>query len=130
MRPQAGQHTDLADIGITTVQSGIPLPRMNSVIERWIQSCRHELLDRTLIWNQAHLLRALRECERHQPGSPDALLRRGPFRTVRARSHAYGPSKPRGRFGLLLLLRGACCCPDRMSCPGAVCVYQVCSLIA
>jgi putative transposase len=55
----------LADIGITTVLSGIQLPRMNSVIERWIQSCRHELLDRTLIWNQAHLLGALREYERH-----------------------------------------------------------------
>ena len=55
----------LADIGITTVLIGIQLPRMNSVIERWIQSCRHELLDRTLIWNQAHLLRALHEYERH-----------------------------------------------------------------
>jgi hypothetical protein len=28
-----------------------------------IQSCRHELFDRTLIWNRAHLLRALREYE-------------------------------------------------------------------
>jgi putative transposase len=55
----------LADIGITTVLSGIQLPRMNSVIERWIQSCRHELLDRTLIWNQAQLLRVLHEYERH-----------------------------------------------------------------
>jgi hypothetical protein len=26
---------------------------------------RGELLDRTLIWNQTHLLHALRECERH-----------------------------------------------------------------
>jgi hypothetical protein len=34
-------------------------------MERWIQSCRHELLDRTLILNQAHLLYALREDERH-----------------------------------------------------------------
>ncbi|MEU4620135.1 integrase core domain-containing protein [Actinoplanes sp. NPDC023801] len=38
---------------------------MNSIMERWIQSCRHELLDRTLIFNQAHLLYALREYERH-----------------------------------------------------------------
>ena len=34
-------------------------------MERWIQSCRRELLDRMLVWNQAHLLRALREYERH-----------------------------------------------------------------
>lgn len=31
----------------------IRLPRTNSIIERWVQTCRYELLDRTLIWNQA-----------------------------------------------------------------------------
>jgi transposase InsO family protein len=55
----------LADLGITVVLSGVQMPRMNAVMERWIQSCRHELLDRTLIWNQAHLLHALRQYERH-----------------------------------------------------------------
>lgn len=38
---------------------------MNSIMERWIQSCRRELLDRMLIYNQAHLLHALREYEHH-----------------------------------------------------------------
>lgn len=64
-------HVVLTDAGITVVLSGVRVPRMNSVIERWIQSCRHELLDRTLVWNQAHLLRALREYElfhnQHRP---------------------------------------------------------------
>ena len=55
----------LADAGITIVLSGVLMPRMNSIMERWIQACRRELLDRTLIWNQAHLLYALREYERH-----------------------------------------------------------------
>jgi hypothetical protein len=32
-------------------------------MERWVQTCRHELLDRTLIWNQRHLLHALHEFE-------------------------------------------------------------------
>jgi hypothetical protein len=32
---------------------------MNSVMERWIGSCRRELLDRTLVWN--HLMIVLRE---------------------------------------------------------------------
>jgi Integrase core domain len=45
--------------------------RGNAVMERWVQTCRRELLDRTLIWNQAHLLHALREFERfynsHRP---------------------------------------------------------------
>jgi transposase InsO family protein len=55
----------LADTGIEVVISGVRMPRMNSMIERWIQSRRHELLDRTLIWSQTHLLQALREYERH-----------------------------------------------------------------
>lgn len=39
------------------------MPRMNAITERWVLTCRRELLDRTLIWNQRHLLRALREFE-------------------------------------------------------------------
>jgi transposase InsO family protein len=57
--------TILVNAGITVVLSGVQIPRMNSIMERWIQSCRHELLDRTLICNQAHLRRALHEYERH-----------------------------------------------------------------
>jgi putative transposase len=47
------------------------MPRMNAIMERWVETCRHELLDRTLIWNQRHLLHALREFEQfyisHRP---------------------------------------------------------------
>lgn len=53
----------LADAGLKVVTTGIQIPRMNSLMERWIQTCRRELLDRTLIWNQSHLLYALREFE-------------------------------------------------------------------
>src|SRR5215468_2085585 len=56
---------------VEIVTTGIRVPRMNSIMERWVQTCRHELLDRTLIWNQAHLLHTLREYERfynnHRP---------------------------------------------------------------
>jgi hypothetical protein len=45
----------LANAGIKVILSGVQMPRMNSIVERWIQTC-HELLDRTLIWNQRHLL--------------------------------------------------------------------------
>jgi hypothetical protein len=34
-------------------------------MERRIGGCRRELFDRTLIWNQRHLLRMLREYETH-----------------------------------------------------------------
>lgn len=49
--------------GIQIIPIGIRIPRMNSIIERWIQTCRRELLDRTLAWNRTHLLHALREFE-------------------------------------------------------------------
>jgi transposase InsO family protein len=61
----------LADAGIEVVLTGIRVPWMNAIMERWVQTCRHELLDRTLIWNQTHLLHALREFEQfhneHRP---------------------------------------------------------------
>jgi transposase InsO family protein len=63
--------TILADAGITAVLSGIQMPRMNAIMERWVRTCRSELLDRTLIHNQRHLLHALREYEQfynlHRP---------------------------------------------------------------
>jgi len=55
--------TILADSGITVVRSGVRIPRMNAIMERWVRTCRRELLDRTLIFNQRHLLHALREYE-------------------------------------------------------------------
>jgi len=57
--------------GIRVVRSAIQAPRMNSIMERWIGSCRRELLDRTLIWNQRHLMTVPREyedfCNTHRP---------------------------------------------------------------
>jgi transposase InsO family protein len=44
-------NTILAEAGIEVVLSGIRTPRMNAIMERWVQTCRSELLDRTLIWN-------------------------------------------------------------------------------
>src|ERR1022692_4071662 len=55
----------LADAGILTVLCNVRTPRMNAIAERWTGGCRRELLDRTLIWNQHHLLRILREYESH-----------------------------------------------------------------
>ena len=61
----------LKDAGVEVVLSGVQMPRMNAVMERWVLTCRRELLNRTLVWNQSHLLRALREFEQfyncHRP---------------------------------------------------------------
>jgi hypothetical protein len=51
----------LADAGIDVLLTGVRMPRMNAITERWIQTCRRELLDRILIWNERHLRHALRE---------------------------------------------------------------------
>jgi putative transposase len=58
----------LADVHITVVLSGIQMPRMKAIMERWVRTCRRELLDRTLIWNRRHPLHGLREFERFYNG--------------------------------------------------------------
>ena len=49
--------------GVRIIKTPVRSPRANSIMERWIGSCRRELLDRTLIWNQRHLMTVLREYE-------------------------------------------------------------------
>ena len=48
---------------LRVIRSAVQAPRMNSVMERWVGSCRRKLLDRTLVWNQRHLMIVLREYE-------------------------------------------------------------------
>ena len=55
----------LAGAGIRTVLCNVRTPRMNAIAERRVGGCRRELLDRTLIWNQAHLRQVLRQYETH-----------------------------------------------------------------
>ncbi len=55
----------LAGAGTRTVLCNVRTPRMNAIAERWIGGCRRELLDRTLIWNPAHLRWILRDYETH-----------------------------------------------------------------
>jgi transposase InsO family protein len=55
----------LDSAGIATVLAGVRMPRMNSIMERWVKTLRAELLDGTLLWNQTHLRHALCEYERH-----------------------------------------------------------------
>jgi hypothetical protein len=48
---------------VQIIRSAVQALRMNSIMERSVGSCRRELLDRTLIWNQRHLMIVLREYE-------------------------------------------------------------------
>ncbi|WP_244298529.1 hypothetical protein [Micromonospora cremea] len=93
-------------------------------MERWLQTCRRELLDRTLIWNQRHLLHALKEFEdfynshrpspRHRqrtPVTPDARAARRPERLARLAIRRHD------RLGGVLPRMQACCvtCTDEIS---------------
>jgi putative transposase len=88
--------TILADAGIRVVLTGVQMPRMNAIMERWVQTCRRELLDRTLIWNQRHLIHALREFEQfyneHRPHQGLANAR--PLHPLRAPITDFGDTTP------------------------------------
>jgi putative transposase len=51
--------------GTTIVRTAVQAPRMNAICERLIGTLRRELLDRTLILNQAHLRAVLAEYQEH-----------------------------------------------------------------
>jgi putative transposase len=69
----------------TNILTGAPqAPKMNAIMERWIRTCRTELLDRILILGQTHLLHALREHETF-------YNQHRPHRAL----HAAAPQRPR-----------------------------------
>ncbi|WP_211257858.1 hypothetical protein [Lentzea albidocapillata] len=58
IRDRDGKYPALIDgmlggAGIAAILTGIRVPRMNAIMERWVKTLRGELLDRTLIWNEA-----------------------------------------------------------------------------
>jgi putative transposase len=70
--------------GARIIRAAVQAPRMNSIMERWVGSCRRELLDRTLVWNLRHLMIVLREYEdfynTHRPHR--ALKQAAPLRQL------------------------------------------------
>lgn len=63
VRDGAGQFTAAFDTaltaaGITAIRTPARSPQANAFAERWVRTLRHELLDRTIIWNE-HQLRSL-----------------------------------------------------------------------
>ena len=71
-------------MAVTCYETGVRVPRMNAIIKRWVQSCRHELLDRTLIWNERHLRHALHQYEQfyNTHRSHQAMMQAAPLRAV------------------------------------------------
>ncbi|WP_200216753.1 integrase [Micromonospora coerulea] len=99
----------LDDAGIEVVLSGVRMPRMNAFMERWAQTCRRERLGRTLIWNQRHLLHALRQAQgcghRLTPSGLVAAVAFKPMAGVSHRlvAHRARPSVPSNLASTLAL---------------------------
>ncbi len=51
--------------GTTIVRTAVQVPRVNAICERLIGTLRREVLDRTLVLNQAHLCAVLAEYQEH-----------------------------------------------------------------
>jgi transposase InsO family protein len=76
----AGQFTRAFDAvltaaGITAIRIPPRAPQANAYAERWVRTLRHELLDRTIIWNE-HQLRLLLDeyLERYNTHRPHRSL--------------------------------------------------------
>jgi putative transposase len=70
IRDGAGQFTRSFDAvlsasGITAIRIPPRSPQANAFAERWVRTLRHELLDRTIIWNEHQLRRLLEEYTEH-----------------------------------------------------------------
>ncbi len=51
----------LADVGVIPKRISAASPWQNGVAERWVSSCRRELLDQVLVLNEIHLRRLIRD---------------------------------------------------------------------
>ena len=52
-------------VGGEAITTPTGAPRANAFAERWVRSVRHELLDRTIIWNERQLRALLEEYVAH-----------------------------------------------------------------
>ena len=66
--------------GLKVKRTGIQAPWQNGMAERWVGSCRRELLDHVIAINEAHLRRLLREyvAYHHDDRTHDALAKDAP----------------------------------------------------
>jgi transposase InsO family protein len=70
IRDRGSQYTRTFDdvfaaIGADVIHTPPGAPRAPAVAERWVRTVRHELLDRTLIWNRYQLRRLLDNYVKH-----------------------------------------------------------------
>jgi putative transposase len=65
IRDRGSNFTRSFEPNTTIVRTAVQAPRMNAICERLVGTLRRELLDRTLILNQAHLHAVLADYQEH-----------------------------------------------------------------
>ena len=84
-------------IGSTPKRTSFRSPWQNGVAERWIESCRRDLLDHVILLNERHLKRLLAEyvCYYHEDRTHLSLNKETPGRRPRSKSWKHVVALPR-----------------------------------
>jgi transposase InsO family protein len=83
--------TFLKATGVKPTRTGIRSPWQNGTAERWVGSCRRELLDHVIPLNEEHLRRLIRELNYyHEDRIHDSLGKDTPYRSG-SRNEAFSP---------------------------------------
>ncbi|MFN0092688.1 MAG: hypothetical protein ACKVWR_20835 [Acidimicrobiales bacterium] len=98
----AGQYTRSFDDVFTAIDAEAVTtppgaPQANALAERWVRSVRHELLDRTIIWNERQLRRLLQEYVALQRAPAAPLTQATSTRRRRGRCDWFGRTDPATR---------------------------------
>ncbi len=84
---------------IKCVRTSLRSPWQNGVAERWVQSCRRDMLDHVIALNEAHLRRLLSDYVRYYHEDRTHLGLRKETPAGRIRSQVSGRSTARARLG-------------------------------
>ena len=86
----------LTTMGVESCPTSYRSPWQNGIAERWVGSCRRELLDHIVPFGEAHLRRLVLEYVRyHNEDRPHAFLGKGHARWAEASAAAIGRSSGR-----------------------------------
>jgi putative transposase len=84
---------------IKSVRTSFESPWQNGIAERWVQSCRRDMLDHVIAFNEVHLHRLLSDYVRYYHEDRTHLGLRKETPTGRTRSLASGRVTARSRLG-------------------------------
>ena len=92
---------------IQCVRTSRESPWQNGVAERWVQSCRRDLLDLVIALNETHLKRLISDyaCYYHNDRTHLGLEKDTPGGRIRPYEHSYGDQGVRSDFNCEMIFR-------------------------